>query len=389
MTGTAPSVSSQGGAGATIAQADEQRSAPIESLRAIAALSVLAGHVVAVNLALSNAAPSTGGQLTFLQRLFYGGGFGVLFFFALTGYLLFLPFARSAFGDGSHIDLRRYATNRAVRILPLYYAVIVFALLALHAGSPVGTWLRFLTFTENFDSGTIRQIVGPAWSLVVELHFYILLPFLALAVAWIARGSLLRAAAVLSALAAISLYFRIGHVLNPPTPQLLWWLNLPTTFMFFVPGMLLALLQIAWTRRPPAWLRGPLARGDVWIAASVPLWGLVIFGSYRLDPLLGLASFLVLGGCVLPLRRGRAVRALSWRPLAILGVASYSLYLWHVPVMEGLVDWFDSNPSLLVLVVIAVPACIGVALVSYRAIEEPFLRLRRQWAKPASADGVS
>ena len=48
------------------------------------------------------------------------------------------------------------------------------------------------------------------------------------------------------------------------------------------------------------------------------------------------ASFLLVGAAVLPLRSGLLVRVLRWRPLAALGVASYSLYLWHYPIVEHL-----------------------------------------------------
>src|SRR6187402_426918 len=95
--------------GRTVSQAGEQRSGRVESLRAIAALAVLAGHVIVV---------SAPGEVhdNLLYKLLFGGGFGVFFFFGLTGYLLFWPFAQRYFGDGDTVDLKRYASNRALRI---------------------------------------------------------------------------------------------------------------------------------------------------------------------------------------------------------------------------------------------------------------------------------
>ena len=58
-------------------------------------------------------------------------------FFTLTGYLLFLPFARSAWGERGPIRYGRYAANRALRILPLYYVVI-----AIGSGEPGPAGLR-------------------------------------------------------------------------------------------------------------------------------------------------------------------------------------------------------------------------------------------------------
>jgi peptidoglycan/LPS O-acetylase OafA/YrhL len=67
-------------------------------------------------------------------------------------------------------------------------------------------------------------------------------------------------------------------------------------------------------------------------------------------------------------------RALDWRPLALVGVASYSLYLWHLPIVEAL------TPG---AVLVSVPLSLLAALVSYRLVEAPFLRLRRRWSSSA------
>jgi peptidoglycan/LPS O-acetylase OafA/YrhL len=370
------------GRGEAINQAGERRSARVESLRAIAALAVVWGHVVAASLALNPALPSAS-DAGLVERIAYGGGYGVFFFFALTGYLLFWPFAKRYFGGGDVIDLRRYTVNRALRILPLYYAVVVVVLL-LQADNPgLGVWARFLTFTETLSPGTAGRIVGPAWSLVVELCFYILLPVLAYSIARLAGGSRARAAAMLVALGLASLAVRIVTIYTADPIDPLWRLNIPATFLFFVPGMLLALLRLRWEERRPAWLRGPPLQGDIWILASIPLWAVVLLGSYSLDFLVGAAAFLIVGACVLPIRTGPLTNALQWRPLAVLGVASYSLYLWHVPVLRAEIDAGVST-SFWLLTAITIPLCVAVALASYAAIEWPFLRLRRQWARSAA-----
>jgi peptidoglycan/LPS O-acetylase OafA/YrhL len=376
------------GVGETVDQAGEQRSARIESLRALAALAVLFGHVVAASLALNQAVPGAQPSADIVERLLYGGGFGVFFFFALTGYLLFWPFVKRDFGSGEPIDLSRYATNRALRILPLYLVVVV-AGLALKAGpTSAEEWIRHLTLTQTFSgetAGTIN-LVAPLWSIVVEIHFYILLPLLAWAVARIARGSVALAATTLLILAGASLAVRLKTMTfaaGPPDP--LWRLNLPTTFLFFVPGMLLALSRLSWERQRPWWLRGPIERADLWIVASLPLWVAVVLINFGFAPLVGVAAFLVVGACVLPLRPGMLTRALEWSPLAILGVASYSLYAWHVPVIEAVLETGWPATPWTVLALASVPASILVALGSYRWIEAPFLRLRTQWSRAAAA----
>ena len=345
-----------GGPGAEVTQAGELRSARIESLRAIAALGVLVGHefVVARGLRFDS----------YLDRVILGGGFGVDLFFALTGYLLFWPFARRLFGDGPRVDLRRYALNRALRILPLYYVVVVVVLVLQEGGGSLGQWARFLTFTETFANGTLLQVDGVVWSLVVELHFYVLLPFLAWALARLARGSLARAALLLLALGAASLLVQAAFVgFGTPRDPILAY-ALPARFFFFVPGMLLALLRLRAPQRLP--------RADLWLLGAAALW-LVVFRDYRWAPLAVLPCFLMVGAAVLPLRPGPLVRALEWRPLALVGVASYSLYLWHVPILDAL------GGPYLKQVLVGTLVCLAVAFVSYRLVEAPFLRLRKRW----------
>src|SRR5919107_1849518 len=102
--------------GTDVVQAGEVRLARIESVRALAALAVLFGHL----WVFVNAGHPLRLLDTFWHRMIFSGGFGVFVFFALSGYLLFWPFVRALFGDGGPISMRRYALNRAVRILPLY-----------------------------------------------------------------------------------------------------------------------------------------------------------------------------------------------------------------------------------------------------------------------------
>jgi peptidoglycan/LPS O-acetylase OafA/YrhL len=67
----------------------------------------------------------------------------------------------------------------------------------------------------------------------------------------------------------------------------------------------------------------------------------------------------------------------------VIGVASYSLYLWHVPLIRALIDG-GASTGFVALTAIAVPICVVIAIASYAAIESPFLRLRRQWARSSA-----
>jgi peptidoglycan/LPS O-acetylase OafA/YrhL len=353
-------------------QAGEQRLARVESLRALAALAVLAGHVWGVHHSFGQ-----GARDSLLARTIFGGGYGVYVFFALSGYLLYRPLAAATFGGG-RIDLRRYAINRVLRTLPLYYAVIVVLLIVQEGGGSAGQWLRFATLTENFFRSTALTVDDPIWSLIVELQFYALLPLVAFVLARLARGSLRNAAVLLLAAGLAGAALRVyllnhRHVADPRIVR-----SLITTAFFFTPGMLLALARVAWERRPDLRLPGLMGSSDAWLLASVPVW-LLVFDDYARTPWAAVASFLVVGAAALPLRTGPLIRALDWRPLALIGVASYSLYLWHLPIINALER--HGIDSLAALTVLGTGLSLVVALVSYRVIEAPFLRLRRRWSR--------
>jgi peptidoglycan/LPS O-acetylase OafA/YrhL len=164
-------------------------------------------------------------------------------------------------------------------------------------------------------------------------------------------------------------------VSGEPNPYLRY--SLPSSFMYFATGMALALLRVAWERRLPAALHGWLGASGTWLAAGAAVW-LGMATGRGLGYLAAPASFLLVGACVLPLRDGAGVRTLDWRPLAVVGVASYSLYLWHVLVIDQLYQ--HGVRSLGLLLAASAPLCVAAALASYAAIERPFLRLRRRWA---------
>ena len=328
-----------------IAQAGELRDTRVEALRALAAIGVVAAHAWGF----------AGGSFfgSFSGRLLAGIGFGALFFFALSSCLLYMPFARRDFGRGGPIGLRQYAINRAVRIFPLYYVVLVVVLIVFEGGGSFDQWWRYALFWENFSAHTINTVNGSVWTIVVELHFYLLLPPLALGLGRLTRGSLAKAA-----------------------------------------GMMLALVRVAWEDGRPAWVRGPLARAELWIAVAGVLWLGSVY-DYRLEPLLGPASFLLLGACMLPLEFGPALRILDLKLLGVLGIASYSIYLWHVPVLELLTDERRGplTDHYLWLIALSVLATCLVALASYRLIEAPALKLRKRWGStgtqpPATAGRI-
>jgi peptidoglycan/LPS O-acetylase OafA/YrhL len=344
-----------------VVQAGETRSARIESLRAVAALAVLVFHVL-VFTAFDGP----------LARFAFAGHLGVFLFFALTGYLLYMPFARAAYAGGRRVDLGRYARNRVLRILPLYYAALAILLIVGHSGGSGEQWLKFGTLTQSFFADTVRNHVdGPMWSLAVELQFYALLPLLAWA---LVRARTRQAAAVaVAVLGLVSVVVWERKVYGMGIGADRWRYSLPATFFEFTPGMLLALLQLEIESRRSV----RLPSSTVLIGAAIACWVAAAYWVKGGALVAALASFLLLAAIVLPAEDGPLARVLDLRALSIVGVASYSLYLWHFPVLEAIQKRADLGFA--GLLALGLLVCVSIALVSYVAIERPFLGLRRRW----------
>jgi peptidoglycan/LPS O-acetylase OafA/YrhL len=374
-------------AGGTIVQAGERRSARVESLRAVAALGVVLSHALVFSWGLNATIASS-----YPRRLLIDAGEGgVDFFFVLSGYLLFLPFARAQLGgpDARRVDLRRYGINRVLRILPLYWSVLALLLIVQQHGGAFGQWWRFGLFLQDTSLSTLNSVDTPMWSLAVEVQFYLLLPLVALGIARLARGSAAWTAAALLVLAAGSFAAEQAIVAVPPGDFRLQY-SLGSLFQFFAAGMGLALLRVRWDAAPPRWLSSVLGRSDLWIGLAIPLCLLVGWRfSYWMDIPKLLACVLVVGGCVLPLRPGLLVRVIDLRVLALLGVISYSIYLWQIPAIQFVtsgditahtrVSFIPTLPHFLLVLAAGGAATIAVAAVSYFVLEAPALRLRRRW----------
>lgn len=214
-------------------------------------------HVVVFSLA------SAGGVLgpSLAERVIIGGGNGVYLFFTLSGYLLFLPFLRHQL-EGRPVNLARYARNRALRILPLYATVVVVLFLVAPAGAHVDWW-HFALFIESFSPDALHRVDFPIWSVVVEVHFYLLLPLIAWVIARLGERSPWRTAAIVAAIGIGSWALRSTRVIDADAPDIFgaWGgrYALPTLMYLFTSGMLLAIARWAGSGAPRA---GPTGRSS-------------------------------------------------------------------------------------------------------------------------------
>lgn len=339
----------------------------INALRAAAALGVLASHVLATS-------PLTGLPDFVVQNM----ATGVALFFVISGFLLYRPFAASI-ADRSRVSIRRFAMNRALRILPLYLLVVavVFAVTASRLTQPLLTLFRAVTFTGVWSGD---DLVPVAWSLDDEAAFYVLLPVLYLALlAWprVEQRWWLSIVAI-AGLGAASV------VMLAATPLDHAIVGTPITkFHLFGLGMILATLHARW----PAFAVSPrrlVAGGAATLALLTASSIAYIHQQYVFNPLCGLAFFAVVGMVAFSAPAARLTRILSWRPLVHLGDVSYGIYLWHEPLHHVLanVGVLSSNYVVALLEL----ACVTVALATgtYFLVEKPALRLKSRWVAAGS-----
>ena len=364
-----------------------------DSLRALAALGVLVAHAGYVATAIQNTEWGT-----FVANL----SAGVTLFFVISGFLLYRPFVASdllALERPGPFDFYR---RRVLRIVPAYWLALT--LLAIYPGL-VGVftgkwpWFYFLGQVYGPDATTVEGI-SFAWSLNVEVMFYLLLPLYALAMrratARLEPARRVRVELIaLAALAIASVAIRIWDLQGGGSAL---QVTLATTFLWFALGMGLAVLS-AWFERTgarPAAVRLIESRpGLAWVgaAAAYLLLALVVStdpgqalaytdGQWLAQHLLAAAvAFLLVLPAVFGDDRGGAPRAvLAFPALAWLGLVSYGLYLWQGGVIaalaeEGVLGWAPDS-RFVVLTSITLVVTVTCAALSYYLVERPILRFK-------------
>ena len=319
---------------------ERDRSSGLDGLRAFACLLVVAFHLHTVS----------GVSFGPLDVVIRGGDSGVWLFFALSGYLLYKPFLTR------RVELVGYGLKRAGRILPGYFVALIGLTVLTGSRLPIEHPLPYLTISSAYDI-PLRGFLGNAWTLSAELLFYVTLP-------WIARVAAGRELRVLLGLALGSAVLATVHrlVINDANTWLIG--TFPLSFYAFVPGMLLAVIQV---KRPTVFerLQHPayLAMGAVYLVLGA------VTSYLPVAILTGLGTALVMGYLLqhgLPF--GRA--------LGFAGGASYALYLWHK-------DAFIAFGPIVGLAVALVASAI-----SWAAVERPVLRWIHWLAAGRSSGGA-
>jgi peptidoglycan/LPS O-acetylase OafA/YrhL len=317
----------------------------------------------------------------------------VFVFFALSGYLLGLPFARSIVLGRPFPLVRSYFFNRALRIVPAFWFFLTATWLAFgREGSSWRAVAGSYAFGQVYDPGsTANRRFVQAWTLDDEALFYIALPLLALLGYRLVRAATAgRRAAVLAGglavVGALSIWYRVGHT----TPI---GLTRPPAIAFsFVPGLLLAVLEPLLRPALEGHRRGPAA-------ANLAVWsGLALCGFYlfteadflarTVAAMLGCLGLLA-GPLLLQWSTGRCWRVLDNRPLQWLGARTYSFYLGHLLVVFAMASLIrdridDPLTGILATLVPAFALSLVVAWAGYRWLELPFIRMRSPWRRADS-----
>lgn len=324
-------------------------------LRIFAAMMVLLFHLDVTHAgpwALLHAIEGDGVVATLSKPLFMGGQAGIFLFFSLSGYLLYRPFAAAT--SERPVDLTHYVRSRIFRIFPAYLiALITFSLLtgALHL-----SLAQFFLLQNLLPNADGREVINSAWTLSLEMMFYAFLPFLALG---LTRVHLRHRPLVLLVLAAASLCLQLNQIRLGSTVPFIW--AAPLAIWLFVPGMLLAHLSV----HRPTWF-ARLARPSVF-ALGVAIF---LISTYRYNA----AFFVIASALILPavlVWQPRAHHRL-WSGLAGAGLSlSYSIYLWHDPIIIELVKDGLSGVGLGLVTLISV---FFIAALSHRFVEAPMMR---------------
>lgn len=340
----------------------------LEGLRAIAALGVLATHA-----AFQTGVDPAGTVGSVLARF----DFFVAVFFALSAFVLWRR--RDSNPPGA------YYLKRVARIMPAYLLTVVSVLLFI----PSGPWLANLTMTQIYVTDGLMSGLTHLWSLCVEIAFYLVVPLLAMTLGRFRRRSrilLILAAAVLS----------LGWAFLPVVEDSFHngWPNMqiwpPAYACWFAVGMLAAEFEGVRFPRIPTVVWWALSLSTAWMAGQQWFGPLGLIhptpGEFALRILAGtaFAAFIVV-----PYALGTSSRLLDSAFMRALGRWSYSIFLWHLPVLSivfpllGL-NLFSGNFLLVFLAttVITIP----VAAVSYVLVEEPVMAWVRGLSKKRASD---
>lgn len=320
-----------------------------------------------------------------------GGFTGVDCFFVISGYLITRILLAEV--SQSQFSILAFYQRRVLRIVPAFVTVAIASSIAAtalllptellkYAHSLTAAALSYSNVhfwhADDYFAGAAEHIpLLHTWSLAVEEQFYIILPPILLLIHRFAKA---RMKQVLIALVGVSFVFSCLVVLKWPSaafyllPTRAWELGIGS-YLASCTGSPTPSRQATWL----SYLGGLLLLGPMFFLTGEHPFP----GATALPTCLGTA-LLIRYSEVSPLRA-----FLSWRPFVAIGLISYSLYLWHWPVLVFMRLYYGDNlgPA---LTSIAIGISVFASAVSYHWIEQPFRtkRFRSMRSVSVVASGV-
>ncbi|XVV12515.1 acyltransferase family protein [Actinoplanes sp. CA-131856] len=306
-----------------------------------------------------------------------GGGYiGVDVFFVISGFLITSLMLREVDETG-RISLIGFYARRCRRLLPAAGLVLVTVILASYH------WLGFLRgdeiaedagwaalFASNFRSATqgvdyLASQSAPSpvqhfWSLAVEEQFYLVWPVALILLLWL--GFRWALPYWLIGAIVLSLAYAVGQTGT-------WSFFSPVTRLWELGAGCLLGLAATRLRHLPYRIAGAMAATGV---------ALIVVTALTFDeqtPFPGYAAALPVGATMLVLA-GRADALLGGRPMMFLGRLSYSLYLWHWPVLI-IAEQAAGGPLPALTRAVLVLLSVALSVVTYLCVEDPIRRNRR------------
>jgi len=347
--------------------AERARLVSVQWLRGIAALMVVVHHI----LFYTNQGVGLGIDAPRVLFGFDAWHFGLHIFFLVSGFIMITTVTEF----GSFRAAIGFAERRLVRIVPLYWLITSVAVAAalLSPSSIQIAGDRFQYFLDSYlfipalrAPGDARPVLGQGWTLNCEMVFYALF----------ALSLLLprRKALAFLAIAFAGLCF-MGRYVTIETPVLYTWTD--GILLEFGLGVVVGLIYQAGWRLSRALACASIVAGFALI--SLAWQGPVVLVS-------GIPAALVLMGFVLgpqPEATPSVKLSRGGRWLAVVGDASYSLYLTHTLIIHALWRIYANHGGAqapkLIFVVFAGAVSLVVALVTYRFVERPMTQTLHRW----------
>jgi len=358
----------------------------IDGMRFVAITSVFLYHLLGYVIAKSPVVFIESRMESLFGSALDRGCFGVHLFFVISGFIIVLPFAAHHLEAKPAVTLKQYFFRRITRLEPPYIICmcIMFALNLLVRkdlfAEQFPHLLASLFYLHNFIFHQLSTVNGVAWSLEVEIQFYILAPLIAGIFA--VSNKLLRRGILLSLMALACLwqpYVRAWDLSD----------NVGGFLHFFLTGFLIADIYIAdWKRSPKIWWGMDL----IGIIACAGLYRLTRDLHYvYYNPIGAMVACVAITFIFYGAFRGRLFnRILTNRWIVVIGGMCYTIYLYHYQLISFLGRltihaaltrhlWVNVmlQLSLMALAILAATSLIFIVL------EKPFMR--KDWPRRFAA----